>query len=153
MPKVVVHKAEIHASKDALIQTDAVGRALMNRLIVVASHFHTALSNQDPVFCCQTGCSDRAPTRLHWEYRASFFWFFFKQMNMPTCMHHVSRQLFASLWDSLPLLKRVAQKEGKQSKTKQVTLVHVCTIAWPLERGWSAAICILKKMEKHGGAS
>lgn len=103
-----------------------------NRQIGVDSHFHTALANQDPALCCQTGCSDRAPTRLHWEYRARVF---FKQMNLRPCIHPVSRQLFASLWDSLLLLKRVEQKEGKRSKAKQALLVHVCTITWPLERG------------------
>lgn len=56
-------------------------------------------------------------------------------MNTPTRINHVSRQLFAPLWDSLLLLKQVEQKESKRSKTKQATLVYVCTIAWPLERG------------------
>lgn len=58
--------------------------------------------------------------------QADFFLFiyFFKQMSMPPWIPNVSRQLFASLWDFLLLLKPMEQKEGRGSKSKQATLMQ-----------------------------
>lgn len=138
-PEAVVHEAGIHARVEALIHTDPGGRAWIGGDF----HLHPDLANQDPVFCCWTEHQQGYTGKTGQVFKV-FLLFFFR----PACIHPVSRQRLASLWDSLLLLQtggaETGQMEQRQTNQAGACVHHV----WLLTDGCSAAGRILKKMEK-----